>query len=98
MDEERARQAAEIFRRSGALVELAGDERRIFEAVVRPADRARADGNVEAERERLRDEIARAEGLLSNERFTSKAPPEVVEVEREKLARYKGELDALGGG
>ena len=95
---ERARQAAEIFRRSGAVVELAGDERRIFEAVVRPADRARVDGNVETERERLRDEIARADGLLGNERFTSKAPPEVVAAEREKLARYKRELDALGGG
>jgi valyl-tRNA synthetase len=95
---DRARQAAEIFRRSGVLVELAGDERRIFEAVVRPADRAKADGNVEAERVRLRDEIARAEGMLANERFTSKAPPEVVEAEREKLARYRRELDALGGG
>ena len=73
-----------------------GDERRIFEAVVRP-ERAQANGDVEAERERLREEIARAEGMLANERFVAKAPAAVVaEAEREKLERYRRELDALG--
>ena len=76
------------------LVPLEGDEKRIFEAVVRP-DRAKVDGNVEAERERLRKEVARAEGMLANERFVQNAPPEVVEAEREKLARYRRELDAI---
>ncbi len=52
-------------------------------------------GNVEAERERLRGEIARAEEMLANERFVENAPPEVVEAEREKLARYRRELDAI---
>jgi valyl-tRNA synthetase len=33
--------------------------------------------------------------MLANERFTSKAPPEVVEAERAKLERYRRELDAL---
>jgi valyl-tRNA synthetase len=33
--------------------------------------------------------------MLANERFTEKAPPDVVEAEREKLARYRRELDAL---
>ena len=33
--------------------------------------------------------------MLANERFTSKAPPEVVQAEREKLERYRRELDAL---
>ncbi len=90
-----ARDAAAIFRRSGVRVELEGDADRIFEAVVRPG-RVKADGNVEVERERLRGEIARAEGMLANERFTGKAPPEVVEAERDKLERYRRELDALG--
>ena len=54
-------------------------------------------GNVDAERERLRGEIARAEKMLANERFTEKAPPEVVQAEREKLERYRRELDAIGG-
>ncbi|HYY34267.1 MAG TPA: valine--tRNA ligase [Gaiellaceae bacterium] len=93
---ERVQDAAAIFLRSGVLVELAGDERRIFEAKVRP-ERVQVNGNAEAERERLRNEIARAEGMLGNERFVRNAPPDVVEGEREKLARYRRELDALGG-
>ena len=78
------------------LAALDGDDRRIFDAVVRP-DRVRANGNAAAEIERLRKEIARAEGMLGNERFVANAPAEVVEGEREKLARYRRELDALGG-
>ncbi len=77
------------------LVPLEGDEKRIFDAVVRP-ERVKANGNVEVERERLRKEVARSEGMLANERFVENAPPEVVEAEREKLARYRRELDALG--
>src|SRR4051812_8735792 len=46
-------EAAAIFRRSGVVVELEGDAKRIFDAVVRP-DRVQANGNAEAERERLR--------------------------------------------
>ena len=91
---DRAHEAAAIFRRSGVRADLSGDDRRIFEAVVRP-ERAKADGNADAEAERLRKEIARAEGMLANERFTSKAPAEIVEAEREKLERYRRELDAI---
>jgi valyl-tRNA synthetase len=93
---ERVQDAAAIFLRSGVVVELDGEERRIFEAKVRP-DRVQVNGNAEAERERLRKEIARAEGMLGNDRFVANAPPDVVEGEREKLARYRRELDALGG-
>jgi valyl-tRNA synthetase len=92
---DRVQQLARIFRRSGVLVELEGDERRIFDAVVKP-DRAKADGgNLDAEVERLRKEVGRAEGMLANERFVQNAPGEVVEAEREKLERYRRELDAL---
>jgi valyl-tRNA synthetase len=56
-----------------------------------------ADGNVEVERTRLRKEVGRGERMLSNPGFTEKAPPEVVRAEREKLERYRRELDALGG-
>ncbi len=87
--------AATTFRRSGVLpAKLEGDEARIFDAVVKP-ERQKANGNAEAERERLRREIARAEGMLANERFTANAPAEVVEAERAKLARYRRELDAI---
>jgi valyl-tRNA synthetase len=76
-------------------VELSSDdERRIVAAVVRP-ERARLDGNREAELERLRKEVSRSEGMLANERFVQNAPAEVVASEREKLERYRRELAAL---
>ena len=94
---ERVKQAAQIFRRSGVDMALdSEDEKRIFAAVVRP-ERTRVDGNREAEVERLRKEVARAESMLANESFVKKAPPEVVQAERDKLARYQDELDALLG-
>jgi valyl-tRNA synthetase len=91
---EPVQRAAEIFRRSGLLVELDGDERRIFDAVVRP-DRTKANGDAHGEIERLRKEIARAEAMLANDRFVERAPSAVVEAEREKLDRYRRELEAL---
>jgi valyl-tRNA synthetase len=93
---DRVQEAAGIFRRSGVVVELEGDEQRIFSAVVKP-ERMQANGNEEAERERLRNEIARSERMLANERFVANAPEDVVTGEREKLERYRRELDALGG-
>jgi valyl-tRNA synthetase len=50
---------------------------------------------IEAQREELRGEIARAEKKLSNPGFVAKAPPQVVEAERAKLERLRRELDAL---
>ena len=91
---DRVQEAAAIFRRSGVAIELEGDEQRIFAAVVRP-ERAKANGNAEDELGRLRGEIERGERMLANEKFVANAKPEVVEAEREKLARYRRELDAL---
>ncbi len=91
----RVQEAAERFRRSAVLTPLEGDEKRIFDVVVRP-ERVKANGNLEAERARLRAEIERAETMLANERFVEKAPPEVVDAERQKLERYRRELDAIG--
>src|SRR4051812_16607657 len=48
-----------------------------------------------AERTRLEAEIERAEGRLGNEGFVTKAKPEVVQAERDKLARLQSELDSL---
>jgi valyl-tRNA synthetase len=77
-------------------VPLEGDEKRIFTAVVRP-ERSKANGNAEAEIERLRREVERGERMLANEKFVANAKAEVVEAERDKLARYRRELDALTG-
>jgi valyl-tRNA synthetase len=93
---DRVQEYAQVFRRSGVMPALEGDELRIFAAVVKP-ERAAVNGSADAERERLGKEIARAEGMLANERFVANAPSEVVEAEREKLARYRRELDAIGG-
>ena len=54
-----------------------------------------ARGRVDAERGRLQGEIKRAEGKLANEKFVAKAPPAVVQEERDKLTRLRAELDQL---
>ncbi len=56
-------------------------------------DKERA--RVEKELERIRGEIVRANGKLSNERFVSKAPAAVVEEERKKLAVAEEMLQKL---
>ncbi len=65
---------------------------------------ARAEGTVDvaAERERLTRELeriegerARAEGMLANERFTAKAPPHLVDAERQKAERFAAEAAEL---
>jgi valyl-tRNA synthetase len=89
-------EAAATFRRSGVLVSLDGEEKRIFAAVVKP-ERAKGNGDPAAERARVLKEIARSEGMLANEKFVRGAKPEVVEAEREKLERYRRELEAIGG-
>jgi valyl-tRNA synthetase len=91
---ERVQEAAERFRRSGVVTPVSGDEKRIFDAVVKP-ERAQVNGDVSAEIERLRKEVERAEKMLANERFVENAAPDIVEAEREKLAKYRRELDAL---
>jgi valyl-tRNA synthetase len=50
---------------------------------------------LEARREELRSEVARAEGKLGNAKFVDRAPAEVVEEERQKLERYRAELEEL---
>jgi len=75
-------EAAERFRRSGVLTPLSGEKERIFAAVVKP-ERVRADGaSADAEIERLRKEVERAEKMLANERFVENAKPDVVEAEQ----------------
>jgi valyl-tRNA synthetase len=83
-------------------VEGAGEEGEPLASVgpVRVLSSAEVDGEaararLEARREELRSEVARAEGKLGNEGFTSRAPADVVEEERRKLERYRSELEEL---
>ena len=91
---EDAQTAARIYRRSGVRINVNGDAKRIFEAVVRPTENGQ--GDIDGERTRLAKEIQRSEKMLANEKFVSNAAPDVVEGERQKLAQYRAELDALG--
>ena len=81
---DKAQTAARIYRRSGVRIKVAGDALRIFEAVARPS--ADGQGDVEAERRRLRKEIERAERMLANEKFVANASTDVVAAEQQKLA------------
>ena len=60
-------------------------------------DRRRSRRRIEERRDQLRAEVKRGEGKLANEGFVAKAPADVVDAEREKLAAYRAELEELGG-
>ena len=47
------------------------------------------------EKERLANEIARGEKMLSNENFVKKAPQQKIEQEKEKLENYKKQYDII---
>lgn len=50
---------------------------------------------LEKEREKMAGEIKRAEGKLANKGFVDKAPAQVVEEERNKLAAYKDQIKSI---
>ena len=58
-------------------------------------DPAEIEAKKQARIKELDAEIARVNGKLGNEQFVAKAPPAVVEAEREKLARFEAERAAL---
>ena len=63
-----------------------------------PSDERRPRGRrarAAARRAKLEEEIERAERKLANQGFVDKAPPEVVQAERDKLKRLKDELESL---
>jgi len=49
------------------------------------------------EKERIEQSISRIQALLGNNDFTSKAPAEVVDRERNRLRELEGEMRQLGG-
>ena len=77
-----------------AAVPVPGGAVEIFAAdLVDPAAEA---AKIEARRDELRAEIARAEGKLGNEGFVAKAPAHLVEAERAKLDALRRDLEELG--
>jgi len=54
-----------------------------------------AQRKLQGRRAKLESEIERAQRKLENDGFVAKAPAEVVQAEREKLARLQAELEAL---
>jgi valyl-tRNA synthetase len=58
-------------------------------------DAAVVRARLEQEIARARSELERSRAMLANERFTAKAPPQKVEEERAKEARYAAELEEL---
>ena len=94
------RRLPQVFRRSGVVPPLDGDEARIFDAVVKPE---RAPQRA-ARRRRRRARAARAGDRAGREDARQRSlrrrtrPAEVVRTEREKLERYRRELAALGQG
>jgi valyl-tRNA synthetase len=70
----------------GAIEVLGSDD-------ISAADQA---ARIETRRSTLEAEIARAEGKLANDGFVKKAPGDVVQGERDKLARLQEELSSLG--
>ncbi|HLY50297.1 MAG TPA: valine--tRNA ligase [Solirubrobacteraceae bacterium] len=58
-------------------------------------DLGAAERKREARRAELEQEIARSEMKLSNQGFVTKAPPSIVQSERDKLAALRAELEAL---
>lgn len=58
-------------------------------------DLGAAERKLDERRATLRKEISRCEGKLSNDGFVAKAPPAVVDAERQKLTALQEELEAL---
>jgi valyl-tRNA synthetase len=70
----------------GGVIEVLASEEVDLEGAARRREQQRA---------KLQDEIDRAERKLGNDGFVAKAPPAVVQSERDKLARLRAELEAL---
>jgi valyl-tRNA synthetase len=79
-------EAVEAVPVPGGLIEILAGDGLDLEAAQRKRD---------AERAHLESEIERSQRKLANEGFVAKAPADVVQAERDKLARLQAEVEAL---
>ena len=52
-------------------------------------------GKLESDLKNAKGEVKRAEGKLGNEKFTGRAPAELVQAERDKVERFGREAEQL---
>ena len=104
LDAERLRLARTLPEKPAQALTLVVGPMEIYLPLAGMVDLAAERRRLAEEIERLEADIARSEELLANEAFLTKAPAQVVEKEREKLAAYRERrekllerLRALGG-
>ncbi len=76
-------------------VSIVIDGARIFIPFEELVDISKEIGRLNDEKKKVLGEIKRAQGMLSNERFVSKAPADKVQAERDKLAKYEQMLQQI---
>ena len=76
-------------------ISLTFDNSNIYIPFEELVDTAKERQRIETEIKKVESEIERAKGMLSNERFISKAPAEKVNEEKEKLKKYEQMLIEL---
>ncbi|MDP2915722.1 MAG: valine--tRNA ligase [Candidatus Aminicenantes bacterium] len=82
----------DLDRPAAAVGQVIGDIEVYLAGVIDPAkERER----MEAKREKLREDVRKAEAKLGNESFVSRAPADVVEKEKQKLKDLKGQIELI---
>ena len=81
--------ASDTVRPATAAAQIVGDVEIYLEGVVDPAKER---GRLEARRGKLVEDLKKTEARLSNEGFVGRAPADVVEKERQKLADARAEI------
>jgi valyl-tRNA synthetase len=76
-------------------VTVVTDKVQVFIPLEDLIDFAKEMDRLQKEKENLEKELARVSGKLSNEGFVKKAPPAVVQEEREKQEKYKAMMEKV---
>ena len=83
---------AEVKRPAGAASKIVGEVLIFLHGVVDDAEERQ---RLQAEIKRVEKEIGICEKKLSNQKFTGRAPAEVVQEQRDRLAKYQQQKEAI---